>query len=214
MATQSAVFVFQGQNVEMLSNSLVSTAGWNIQSLHLPAGCQLLMESFKSLVWLNLLSVSWHNGWEPASVEDQRQQIRRSSVKWMCWWIHNRFDLELNTEHWGSGALRWKIVSTSLLLNNSSHVRCTAGCEKHRLERLLETQQRQNTSEKIDFKATKAHLFLLLPDYHDFFRKFLKPQSGDNILFAGEDKGYFFLHEKTIYLFQLVFLLNNSQNIK
>lgn len=65
-----------------------------------------------------------------------------------------------------------------------------------------------------DFKATKAHLFLLLPDYHDFFRKFLKPQSGDNILFAGEDKGYFFLHEKTIYLFQLVFLLNNSQNIK
>lgn len=61
MATQSAVFVFQGQNVEMLSNSLVSTAGWNIQSLHLP-GCQLLMESFKSLVWLNLLSVSWHNG--------------------------------------------------------------------------------------------------------------------------------------------------------
>lgn len=62
MATQSAVFVFQGQNVEMLSNSLVSTAGWNIQSLHLPAACQPLMESFKFLVWLKLLSVSWHNG--------------------------------------------------------------------------------------------------------------------------------------------------------
>lgn len=62
MATQSAVFVFQGQNVEMLSNSLVSTAGWNIQSLNLPAACQPLMESFKFLGWLKLLSVSWHNG--------------------------------------------------------------------------------------------------------------------------------------------------------